>query len=101
MKLRYNRRATERYTAVLVELTEQNPVAALRFFNKVEAALVRLQHFPMLGSFTREYGHLSVRQIIVEPYRFFYIVDERRHIVWIVDVWHGAQMPDEPQLPAP
>ena len=29
MKLRYTRRATERYTAVLAYLTEQNPHAAL------------------------------------------------------------------------
>ncbi len=34
MKLRYTRRATERYTAALVHLTEQNPAAALRLFNK-------------------------------------------------------------------
>lgn len=101
MKLRYTRRATERYTAVLVYLTEQNPQAAQNYFHKVESALGRLRTFPMLGGLTREYAHLAVRQVLVEPYRFFYVLDERRRTVWIVDVWHGAQLPDEPQLPAP
>lgn len=101
MKVRYTRRATERYTAVLGYLTEQNPLAALRFFNKAEAALARLRAFPLLGSYAREYEHLSIRQVIVEPYRFFYVVDEPRRTVWVIDVWHVAQVPDEPQLPAP
>lgn len=101
MKLRYAQQAAERYTAVLVYLTGQNPQAALSFFNRVEAALGRLRAFPLLGGFTREYAHLSVRQIRVEPYRFFYVIDARRRTIWIIDVWHTAQIPDEPQLPAP
>jgi tRNA(Leu) C34 or U34 (ribose-2'-O)-methylase TrmL len=55
----------------------------------------------MLGGITREYAHLGVRQILVEPYRFFYVIDERRSTVWIVDVWHVAQLAEEPHLPAP
>lgn len=101
MKLRYSPSAIARWSATLVYLTEQNPAAALRFFNKVETALARLRTFPMLGSAVREYEHLPLREIIVEPYRFFYQIDRRRRTVWIVDVWHGAQVPDEPQLPAP
>lgn len=101
MKVRYTRRATERYTAVLVYLTEQNPLAALRIFNKAEAALARLRTYPMLGSFARDYEHLSVRHVVVEPYRFFYVVDQPKRTVWVVDIWHVSQVPDEPQLPAP
>ena len=55
----------------------------------------------MLGAQAREYAHLSVRQVIVEPYRFFYVIDQAKRTVWIVDVWHGAQLPSELQLPAP
>jgi plasmid stabilization system protein ParE len=101
MKLQYSRRATAQYTEILVYLTEQNPQAALRFYNRAEAALARLRTFPLLGSYTREFEHLSVRQILVEPYRFFYIFDQAQRRILIVDVWHVAQLPDEPQLPAP
>lgn len=101
MRLRFTRRATERYTAALAYLTEQNPAAALRIFDKAQPALDRLRTFPMLGGFAHEYQHLAIRQIIVEPYRFFYFIDQRHATVWVVDVWHVAQIPDQPQLPAP
>lgn len=29
------------------------------------------------------------------PYRFFYRVKDRT--VWVVAVWHGAQLPGEPE----
>ena len=40
-----------------------------------------------------------MRQTIVGPYRFFYYVDERAKTIWIVDVWHGAQLTSAPELP--
>lgn len=30
---------------------------------------------------------------------FFYYVDERAKTIWIVDVWHGAQLTSAPELP--
>ena len=101
MQIKFTATAIDRWTAALIYLTERNPAAALRLFNKVQASLGRLRTFPLLGSSVREYQHLPIREIIVEPYRFFYQVDRRRSIIWIVDVWHGAQLPDAPELPAP
>ena len=101
MQIKFTATAIERWTAALSYLTERNPAAALRLFNKVQASLGRLRTFPLLGSSVREYQHLPIREIIVEPYRFFYQVDRRSSIIWIVDVWHGAQLPDAPELPAP
>ena len=101
MQIKFTATAIDRWTAALSYLTERNPAAALRLFNKVQASLGRLRTFPLLGSSVREYQHLPIREIIVEPYRFFYQADRQRSIIWIVDVWHGAQLPDEPQLPAP
>jgi hypothetical protein len=31
----------------------------------------------------------------VAPYRFFYRVADKT--VWVVAVWHGAQIPEEPR----
>ena len=101
MKLQYTSKATERWTATLVYLTERNPTAALRLFNRVEATLSRLTSFPMMGSFVREFEALGLREVIVGPYRFFYQIDRRRKRIWVVDVWHGAQQPTAPELPAP
>ena len=42
---------------------------------------------------------LPHREIIVSPYRFFYPVVE--DTVWIVGVWHGAQIPKQTTLSRP
>jgi len=56
--------------------------------------LSRLNKFPGSGRPLPEFPELSFRDVIVNPYRFFYKVKDKN--VWIVAVWHGAQLPDEP-----
>jgi plasmid stabilization system protein ParE len=49
------------------------------------------------SSFTpcpQNYSDTHYREVIVSPYRFFYRV--KKNVVWIVAVWHGAQLPDSP-----
>ena len=41
-----------------------------------------------------EFPDLPYREADVRPFRFFYRV--RDETVWIVAVWHGAQVPEEP-----
>lgn len=101
MKIRFSLRGMERYDALLASLQAQNPVAADRMVVAVDHALRRLKHFPLSGSRVREFRHLSLRQVFVGSYRFFYMVGERNNVVIILDAWHVAQIPDEPQLPAP
>jgi plasmid stabilization system protein ParE len=67
----------------------------------VNRSLGRLRDFPLIGSRPREFPGLPLRQVIVEPYRFLYIIEADGRTVTIVDVWHGAQLPVEPELPAP
>jgi plasmid stabilization system protein ParE len=42
-----------------------------------------------------EFPELPYREVIISPYRFFYRV--KGEIVWIVAVWHGAQLPEDPK----
>ncbi len=100
MIVRFAPRAEAKYAEVLVTLYDSNPFAAGRFLAEVDKALERLETFPRLGSYVREYPAIPLREFIVEPYRFFYIVEENAATVWIVDVWHGAQVPTVPVLPA-
>ncbi|MEK6776027.1 MAG: type II toxin-antitoxin system RelE/ParE family toxin [bacterium] len=53
-----------------------------------------LRKFPHSGRALPEFPELPFREVIVAPYRFFYRVKEKT--VWIVAVWHGAQLADEP-----
>ena len=50
--------------------------------------------FPIRGPSSTEFPELPYREVYVEPYRFFYQVREKT--VWVVAVWHGAQIPEEP-----
>lgn len=101
MKVLFAVAAAARYDEVLSVLRQENPLAADRMVENVNRALRRLRAFPLSGSQVREFPFLPLRQAIVEPYRFFYIIDEHLRAVVIVSVWHGAQLPDQPQLPAP
>jgi len=56
--------------------------------------LRRLEKFPESGRVILEFPELPHRELIVAPYRFFYRVKGKT--VWVVAVWHGAQLPGEP-----
>jgi len=68
--------------------------AARRFRQRAERVLRRLERFPESGRVLPEFSDLPYREVIVAPYRFFYRVSDTT--VWIVGVWHGAQIPKVP-----
>lgn len=76
-----------------------NPIAAERFRDRVLRSLSHLERFPLLGHPIPEFPDEPFREVIVDPYRFFYFVEDDS--VWIVGVWHGAQQAGPPQRPAP
>jgi toxin ParE1/3/4 len=71
------------------------PSAALSFRQKTEKSLSLLKKFPESGRPLPEFPELPFREVIVKPYRFFYTVKDND--VWVVAVWQGAQLPDEPE----
>ena len=94
MKVQFTPTARLQFFAALAYVRQDNPQAAIRFRKKAEAVLRRLQKFPDSGRVIPEFRELPYREVIVTPYRFFYRVEGR--IVWIVAVWHGAQLPGAP-----
>jgi toxin ParE1/3/4 len=79
----------------LAYIHRDNLSSAVRFRQKAEKALSRLGEFPESGRLLPEFPDLPFREVIVKPYRFFYRTKDKT--VWIVAVWHGAQLPDEPE----
>jgi plasmid stabilization system protein ParE len=55
----------------------------------------RLEDFPESGRIIPEFPELPYREVIMTPYRFFYKING--DVVWIVAVWHGAQLPEQPR----
>ncbi len=94
MKVRFTLSANTQFLAGLRYIRRENPSAAIALRRKVETRLRRLERFPESGRRIRELPDLPYREIIVNPYRFFYRVQGK--VIWVVAVWHGAQVPDEP-----
>ena len=94
MKIRFTPSARAQFLSALTYIRRDNPGAALNFRERVESALRRLEEFPNSGRVVPEFPELPYREVIISPYRFFYRA--RGEIVWIVAVWHGAQLPEDP-----
>jgi plasmid stabilization system protein ParE len=94
MRVRFTPSARTQFLSALAYIRNDNPQAAARFRERAETVLRRLEEFPDSGRPLPEYPDLPYREVIVSPYRFFYRT--RSEIVWIVGVWHGAQLPDAP-----
>ncbi len=101
MKIRFTDDAAAAYAEALAFISLHNRLAAQHFAARVDKALRRVRTFPRSGYFVPEYPTLPLRQFLVEPYRFFYQIDQRNRQLIIHDVWHGAQLPTQPNLPAP
>ncbi len=90
MRVRFNPEARAQLTLVRDYIRTHNPIAAQKFRREVERALRRLGGFPKLGHALPESPSAPYRQIIIGEYRFFYRVTD--DVIWIVGVWHGAQL---------
>jgi toxin ParE1/3/4 len=94
VKVQFTPSARGQFLSALTFIRRDKPSAAVNFRNKAETILRRLGAFPESGRIIPEFPELPYREVIVSPYRFFYKV--KGDVVWIVAVWHGAQLPKEP-----
>ena len=94
MKIQFTPSARRQFLGALQYIRRDDPLAARKFRKKAETALRRLGRFPSSGHVIREFPDLPYREVAVPPYRFFYRTEGRK--VWIIAVWHGAQLPDAP-----
>ena len=94
MRVRFTPAGRAQFLAALSYIRRESPTAATRFRQRADSELRRLVQFPESGRVVPEFPDLPYREVIVPPYRFFYRVSDGT--VWIVAVWHGAQLPEEP-----
>ena len=94
MKVKFTPSARRQFLEGLEYIRQDSPTAARQFREKAERVLSRLSEFPDSGRAIPEFPELPHREVIVRPYRFFYRVVSRT--VWIVAVWHSAQLPAGP-----
>ncbi|MCC7134402.1 MAG: type II toxin-antitoxin system RelE/ParE family toxin [Gemmatimonadales bacterium] len=95
MKVLFTPGARAEWLAALGHIRAGNPAAARRFRKRAETVLRRLEKYPESGRRLPEFPDFPHREVIVAPYRFFYVAE--RHVVWVVAVWHGARLPAAPR----
>ena len=94
MNVRFTPSARAQFLSAIAYIWRDKPSAAKKFREYSETVLRRLEDFPESGRIIPEFPDLPYREVIVSPYRFFYKI--KGEIVWIVAVWHGAQLPEKP-----
>ena len=94
MRIRFTPTARTQFLSIISYIQRDNPRAAKRFRVKTEQALRRLTDFPESGRTIPEFPDIPQHELFVTPYRFFYRVKGKT--IWIVAVWHGAQLPLQP-----
>jgi len=95
LRVRFTPAADAELLAVIAHICADSLSAAVAFRGKALHTLSRLRDFPDSGRTLPEYPALPFREVIVAPYRFFYQV--KGNTVWIVAVWHGAQLVGRPE----
>lgn len=97
MKVRFTPAARLELLDAVAYIRRDKPGAASRFQRNAHSKLKRLVTFPESGRQIPEFIDLPYREVLVHPYRFFYRV--QGDVVWIVAVWHDAQLVEEPPEP--
>ncbi|MGE0439016.1 MAG: type II toxin-antitoxin system RelE/ParE family toxin [Vicinamibacterales bacterium] len=97
MKVRFTPSGERQFLGVVAYILARRPSAARRFQARALTALRRLERFPESGRRIPEFPDLPYREVVLRPYRLFYRV--AGDTVWVVGVWHGAQLPAEPGSP--
>lgn len=92
MRIEFTPSTRQQFFSAIRYIRTDKPTAAAAFKRKAEGTLSRLLDYPESGHPVPEFPDSDYRQVIVKPYRFFYQV--RGDIIWIVGVWHGAQLPE-------
>ncbi|MDP2300776.1 MAG: type II toxin-antitoxin system RelE/ParE family toxin [Coriobacteriia bacterium] len=87
-------RARAQFLAAVDYIRAEHPSAARAFRERSNEVLKHLIRFPEAGRTIPELSQLGFREVLVGRYRFFYRL--QGDVIWVVGVWHDAQIPDEP-----
>jgi toxin ParE1/3/4 len=95
LKIRFTLSARAQFLSAIAYIRRDKPSSAAGCREQAEKSLRRLEIFPESGRVIPEFPELPCREVVIPPYRFFYKIKE--NIIWIIAVWHGAQLPNEPK----
>lgn len=92
-KIIYYPSATEDITSILDYISIDNPPAALKLIDKINAAIGSLSLFPYKGVIPKDFYLKSkgYRMLIIDLYIVFYLINDSMQIIEIMRVISGKQ----------
>jgi len=94
VRVRFTPSGRLHFLTAVAYIHQDDAAAARRFRVRTETMLNRLGRFPASGRVLAEFPDLPYREVVIAPYRFFYRLKDKT--IWVVAVWHGAQLPRNP-----
>ena len=88
--------AQEDLKANVQYIKSDNPKAAESFGFRLIKEAESVAEFPRTGRMVPEENDPLVREVICNPYRIVYKIQEQDQIIYIVRIWHSAR--GKPQL---
>jgi toxin ParE1/3/4 len=95
VRVRFTPSADREFLDAIAFVREESPIAGDALLSRSLEGLRQLRDFPESGRSVPEFPDLPYREVLVNPYRFFYRVGA--DAVWIVAVWHERQVPASPE----
>jgi addiction module RelE/StbE family toxin len=89
VKIRWSKGAKADLLRIFGYIAQDDPAAARRMKERMQAAVRRLREHPAIGRVVPEFGDPDVRERIVPPYRIIYLV---RGEITILAIYHGRQL---------
>lgn len=87
--------ARAQFLSAIDYIRAERPSAARAFRDRSMESLKNLIRFPEAGRTIPEFPQLGFREVLVGRHRFFYRLGG--DVIWVVGVWHDAQLPAEPE----
>lgn len=94
-RIEFTSPARAQFLSAIDYILAERPSAALAFRDRSREVLGHLLRFPEAGRMVPEFPQLGFREVLVGKYRFFYRLEG--DVIWVVGVWHDAQLPTEPE----
>jgi addiction module RelE/StbE family toxin len=96
-KIIWSEQARDDLQAIVLFIAQDNPPVAESFGCLLMSKVDVLAQFPLIGRVVPEENDETVRELIFRSYRIIYKVLEKKQMVAIARVWHGAR--GEPDIP--
>lgn len=77
--------------AAVVFIARDNPSAALRLGEQLQAKAMQLSDFPRMGRQLPESDDVNLRDFPFKSYRIIYEIHDEQRVIAILRFWHAAR----------